>query len=93
MKSEQVDIFEDLVQEINKIENPIDWPDPTEEQLNSYRFNKIWEVIKDWDIAVPTAYNGYCGATGNHVVAIMNALEIKPETEEKELVDFIEQWR
>jgi len=37
-------------------------------------FNAIWEVIKTWDINVPEAYGGYCGATGSHVQAILNVL-------------------
>jgi len=50
------------------------WPDPTQEQLKSKAFNTIWNVIKTWDINVPEQYCGYCGASGNHVVAILNAL-------------------
>ena len=50
------------------------WPDPTPEMLNDPMFNKIWNVIKTWDINVPTAYSGYCGATGNHARAIYDAL-------------------
>lgn len=71
----------------------IPWPDPTPEQLNSFWFNKIWNVIKDWDIAVPNAYAGYCGATGNHVVAILNALTEKSEAVQTDLFDETEQWR
>ena len=52
----------------------IDWPDPTPEQLASPEFEAIWQVIKTWDINVPGAYGGYCGATGNHVRAILDAL-------------------
>jgi hypothetical protein len=51
-----------------------DWPDPTGEQLQSPQFEVIWQVIKSWDISVPDAYRGYCGATGNHVRAILDAL-------------------
>lgn len=69
-----------------RFKQTIPWPDPTEDQLNSFWFNRIWEVIKTWDINVPEAYDGYCGATGNHVVAILNALnkdiEGKPKTYE-----------
>jgi len=36
------------------------------------KFEAIWQVIKSWDINVPEAYGGYCGATGNHVMAILN---------------------
>lgn len=49
------------------------WSDPTEEMLKSPRFEAVWQCIKDWDIAVPGAYGGYCGATGNHVRAILDA--------------------
>ena len=58
----------------------IDWPDPTPEELNSSEFNAIWNVIKSWDISVPEAYDGYCEATGNHVIAILHALPTPPET-------------
>lgn len=50
------------------------WPGPTPEMLNDPTFNAIWNVIKSWDINVPDAYSGYCGATGNHVRAILDAL-------------------
>ena len=71
-----VDDSPDIVHgEVNVPFTPIlPWPDPTPDQLNSLWFNKIWQVIKDWDINVPGAYQGYCGATGNHVVAILNAI-------------------
>ena len=51
------------------------WPDPTLEDLNDDVFNKIWDCVKRWDINVPDVYAGYCGATGNHVKAIMNAIK------------------
>jgi hypothetical protein len=51
-----------------------EWPDPTPEMLNDPQFEAIWQVIKSWDIHVPEAYSGYCGATGNHVRAILDAL-------------------
>lgn len=50
------------------------WPDPTPEMVASPLFEGIWQVIKGWDIAVPAAYAGYCGATGNHVRAILDAI-------------------
>lgn len=56
------------------VEPFIPWPDPTLEQLTSPEFEAIWQCIKRWDINVPDAYNGYCGATGNHVRAILDAL-------------------
>jgi hypothetical protein len=54
--------------------NPIAWPDPTQEMLDSPLFMAVWNCIKKWDINVPNAYAGYCGATGNHVRAILDAL-------------------
>jgi hypothetical protein len=52
----------------------IEWPDPTPEMLASPKFEAVWQAIKSWDINVPEAYGGYCGATGNHVRAILDAL-------------------
>lgn len=52
-----------------------EWLDPTPDMLDLPEFNAIWDCIKSWDINVPEAYNGYCGATGNHVRAILDALE------------------
>lgn len=37
-------------------------------------FNAIWNTIKTWDVNVPSVYGGYCGANGNHVRAIFDAL-------------------
>lgn len=51
------------------------WPDPTPEMLADPKFEKVWQRIKPWDINVPEVYGGYMGATGNHVRAIMDALE------------------
>lgn len=57
------------------VSNERPWPDPTPEMLNGDPlFDAIWSVIKTWDINVPHAYSGYCGATGNHVRAIYDAL-------------------
>ena len=53
---------------------PTSWPNPTPEMLNDPTFNAIWNVIKSWDINVPAEYSGYCGATGNHVRAIWDAI-------------------
>lgn len=50
------------------------WPDPTPEMLAMPEFQAVWQCIKSWDINVPGAYGGYCGATGNHVRAILDAL-------------------
>jgi hypothetical protein len=54
------------------------WPDPTPEMLDTPEFIAIWDCIKTWDINVPDAYEGYCGATGNHVRAILEALANRP---------------
>jgi hypothetical protein len=50
------------------------WPDPTPQMLESPSFQAVWQLIRRWDIAVPDVYEGYCGATGNHVRAILDAL-------------------
>ncbi len=73
------------------------WPDPTLEMLNSREFEAIWQTIKTWDINVPAAYGGYCGATGNHVRAILDALDRfaaqhstgTPDINPPEIEDFI----
>jgi hypothetical protein len=51
-------------------------PSPTEAMLEDPRFEAIWQCIKTWDINVPAAYGGYCGATGSHVRAILDALAV-----------------
>ncbi len=48
---------------------------PTPEMLEKPEFKAIWQCIKSWDINVPEQYNGYMGAMGNHVRAILDALE------------------
>lgn len=54
------------------------WPDPTPEMLNGDPlFDAIWQTIKTWDINVPHAYSGYCGASGNHVRAIYDSLAVQ----------------
>lgn len=60
----------------NEQARTISWPDPTDAMIASPVFEAIWQTIKTWDVAVPAAYSGYCGATGNHVRAIMDALRI-----------------
>ena len=50
------------------------WRDPTPEMLNDPLFDTIWNVIKTWDIGVSEEYDGHCGATGNHVRAIYEAV-------------------
>lgn len=48
--------------------------DPKPEELTDPLFEAIWQAIKKWDINVPDQYNGYSGATGNHVCAILDAV-------------------
>ena len=55
---------------------PYPWPDTTSKMLTDPRFEKIWQAIRTWDIAVPGHYHGYCEATGNHVRAILEALDV-----------------
>jgi len=55
------------------------WRDPLPEELNTPEFNAVWDCIKHWDVGLPfdiTIDGGqmYSGATGNHVVAIIDAL-------------------
>mgnify|MGYP001579448231 CR=1 FL=1 len=63
-----------MIQSLMIPDNPLPWPDPTPEMLERPDFNAVWNCIKDWDISVPQAYGGDCGATGNHVRAILDAL-------------------
>lgn len=49
------------------------WPDPKPEDLYAEDFLLVWECIKTWDVNVPEVYEGYCGATGNHVMSILFA--------------------
>jgi hypothetical protein len=57
-----------------------DWPSPTPEMLDDPQFNAIWDVIQTWDINVPHIYEGYVGASGNHVRAILDALRRLEDT-------------
>ena len=73
---ETIDRLEgEQVTETEKVEEPaLKWPNPSRLEIQNPVFEAIWQCIKKWDIAVPNAYVGYCGATGNHVKAIMDAL-------------------
>lgn len=66
------------VEDSTRPEKPADmmipWPDPSPEELKTLEFEAVWQAIKTWDINVPEAYSGYCGATGNHVKVILDAL-------------------
>lgn len=59
---------------IHHVSGTGDMADPTCEMYASPEFEAVWQCIKSWDISVPDAYVGYCGATGNHVRAILDAL-------------------
>lgn len=48
------------------------YPGPTLEHLSDTRFDAIWSVIKHWDINYG---HGPEGGTGNHVRAILDALD------------------
>lgn len=54
-------------------------PGPTlEQQTGRDRlFEAVWQVIKTWDVGVPAAYSGHCGATGNHAAVIAKAVRDK----------------
>lgn len=49
--------------------------EPITESFSKTEFIAVWEAIKEWDINVLSEYKGYCGATGNHVMAIMDSLK------------------
>ena len=55
--------------------------DPKIEETELPLFEAIWDVIKNWDINVPNEYAGYCNATGNHVCAIMDAVNAQTKQE------------
>ena len=38
-------------------------------------FNAVWQCIRGWDIERKPG-DGYCGATGSHVRAILDALAV-----------------
>lgn len=51
--------------------------DPTSEELESPRFNAVWNAIKKWDIEREPG-DGYAGATGTDVCTILDALDVLP---------------
>ena len=68
-------MMSDLI-ETNPVTRTREWLDPTPEMLaGDPLFDAIWNQIKSWDINVPEVYGGYCGATGNHVRAIYDAVK------------------
>jgi len=56
------------------IGNDPNWPEPESRHFADPRFDQIWEAIKMWDIEV-RGKGGREGATGNHVRAILDALD------------------
>lgn len=55
--------------------------DPNPDEVETPEFNAIWDVIKKWDIStgLDKDHMGnhlYSGATGNHVVAILDSLKV-----------------
>jgi len=62
------------IEDLRALRNRIEWTDPTPEMRITPAFEAVWQAIKRWDINVPGAYVGYEGATGNHVRAILDAL-------------------
>ena len=52
--------------------------DPRPEELELPEFEKVWQAIKGWDIE-DTPGDGYHGATGTNVIAILDALGITSE--------------
>jgi len=53
--------------------------DPLPEELTTPEFEAVWACIRHWDIGIPEDIHTdggqlYSGATGNHVVAILDAL-------------------
>ena len=64
----------------NNLENGvIMYRDPKPEEINTLEFNAVWNIIKHWDIGLPEDIGPeqcqlYSGGTGNHVCAILDAL-------------------
>lgn len=56
---------------------------PTAIDLTDPLFNAIWNVVKDWDVGIPSKHAGHTGATGSHVMLILNAIRkaLSPERE------------
>lgn len=53
--------------------------DPLPEELETREFKAVWKCIKGWDISTGLDKDDcgndlYSGATGNHVVAILDAI-------------------
>lgn len=55
--------------------------EPTKQDLDSPLFNSVWNVIKGWDIQRNPS-EGYAGATGTDVMAILEAYNQSKSGEE-----------
>jgi len=50
-------------------------PVPTIKMLNGDPiFDAIYDVVKFWDINIPSYYTGYCGGNGSHATLIYEAI-------------------
>lgn len=49
-------------------------PNPTEADLKDPLFEAVWQAIKAWDVNVPGYYEGYTGASGSHVMLILDEI-------------------
>lgn len=79
---ERIEIHKDLRQERGLPPSTYNYGDPDPAMGRDPLFTAIWNEIGTWDINVPYAYDGYMGANGNHVAAIIRA--IRPVIEEIE---------
>lgn len=54
--------------------NDPEYPDPEQKDIESERFEAVWNAIKTWDIS---RFNDglYSGPTGNDVMHILRALD------------------
>lgn len=49
-------------------------PNPTNNDVFDPMFQRIWQIVKTWDVNVPEYYKGYCGANGSHVKLLLDAI-------------------
>lgn len=71
--------------ELNNASGYLEMPNPSDKDLKDPVFNAIWDVIKKWDVNVPSHYAGYCGANGSHVMLILDEVrKVKTETQANE---------
>ena len=86
MNDEKVE-RETIMPDISDENKRTTWRDPMPYELDLEEFNAIWDLIKTWDIGLPfdittSGAQLYSGATGNHVVAILDALRAIGEISE-----------